>query len=940
MGGACSHNQGQDEKFAKGSDKDVSNGPVKTRGCTDIICLIIFLAHWVVFVGVTLAGFSDGDPVKLYKPRDFRGDYCGVETQWNDGLDLKDQEQLTYTMNVTETVDLIAKQLVCSTAAETELTPLLTAEQQSTYRCACCKDPCPACAGSLPLDDLTSAGAISSTMSGKMGELTGLGSATSLFSASGSNGDFISNVWKEATKYFNAVCLEKCTTPETDISASARTYTYSPAPDVPWKKAWDVLSSNANIAADIRNTVNNQFKFTALPTSLCPYESRYCVPFPGVAFEELSSNYCTFKMAADVVASIGSSAASAYEELGANDLVNSMGNSFGDAVGDFMKTIDVFIIVSFLSLVIGLIFLILLRFVVGCVVWFAIFGVFFLFVASGGFFYVRSSQCVGASLFESGQSTTSAAVTSASSAASGGASDESMTGTGTDYRGVQDKTRSGMTCQAWSSQSPHSHTNTPANHPNSGLTDNYCRNPESAPTIWCFTTDPNRRWELCSPIGVLRPDCPQGYVVNSETWRTALEVFAYIMWGFAFLWLVLVCCLNKQIRLAIKINKVAAMFVYNTPTVVLVPLVQILVGVIWCLLWALAASFLLSQVPSDFGPSNFKDSFATYAEAYGTSDDPGACTDQWPTGFTWKYEGDLDSANDLCSGNKGDITGIVPRCWKCAPPRYVLGYRFAISFFSYLWNAAFLIALGQCTIAGAVAVWFFAPGSEKRSVKSVRTGLWNCFRYHLGSLAFGSFILAVVQFIRYFCKYLEEQARAQKNRVMVIVMKIMQYCLWCIEKCIKFLNKNAYIQIALVGKNFCTSAKNAASLWARNFARFGVVATLGSIIHFLGFVFIMSASTVIGYFILQSMYSDVTPVIPLISYIGVGYLVSVLYMNVFGLAVDSILHCFLATEEMGGAGGDFVPGPLKSFFSDCGVSSSDDSKDAKPIGVVPCQSDG
>ena len=35
----------------------------------------------------------------------------------------------------------------------------------------------------------------------------------------------------------------------------------------------------------------------------------------------------------------------------------------------------------------------------------------------------------------------------------------------------------------------------------------------------------------------------------------------------------------------------------------------------------------------------------------------------------------------------------------------------------------------------------------------------NVFRYHLGSLAFGSFIIAVIQFIRYLMKYYEKLAR-------------------------------------------------------------------------------------------------------------------------------------------------------------------------------------
>jgi hypothetical protein len=661
------------------------------------------------------------------------------------------------------------------------------------------------------------------------------------------------------------------------------------------------------------------------------------VPFPGVTFKELSANYCTFEMAAEVVSAIGSQASEAYEQLGANGLVEGMESSFGDAIGDFLNSLDAFAVVCVMGLVIGMIFLILLRFLVGCIVWFSVGGVLFCFLAAGGFMYVRSSQCNGAGLFESGQNVGSAVAVAATTAATNAATgsgqgvSEAMTGNGADYRGVQHTTESGKTCQSWSAQSPHNHSTTPANYNSSGLTKNYCRNPESAPSIWCFTTDPDVRWELCKPIGVLRPTCPQGYVVTSETFRKILEIAAYVLWGCAFLWCVAVLCLCRQIRLAIGINKVAAMFVYNTPTIVLVPLVQILVSIAWFFIWVFCMSFLISQVPVTYTPTG---AFESYAIAYGTEDVPGKCTDKPTAGFPWKYEGDITSTNDPCSGNLGDTSDITPACWKCAPPRYAFDAGFAISLFSYLWNAAFLVAVGQCTIAGAVGVWFFALRTEKTKTKAVRTGLYNCFRYHLGSLAFGAFILAVVQFIRYWCKYLEKQAKAQKNKVMVIVFKILGYCIWCIEKCIKFLNKNAYIQVALLGKNFCVSAKNAFLLIARNFARFGVVASLGSILHVLGIIFIVASNTGLGYFILQALHPEVVPVVPLMAYLAISYMVAVLYLNVFGMAVDSVLQCFIATEEMGDGVDkeEFVPKPLTTFLANV---SGDGSKRLEWVNLAP-----
>lgn len=68
-----------------------------------------------------------------------------------------------------------------------------------------------------------------------------------------------------------------------------------------------------------------------------------------------------------------------------------------------------------------------------------------------------------------------------------------------DYRGMINVTLSGRVCQAWGSQEPHDHKNSPENRPLDGLDGghNYCRNPDSSEKAWCYTTDPELLWEYC-----------------------------------------------------------------------------------------------------------------------------------------------------------------------------------------------------------------------------------------------------------------------------------------------------------------------------------------------------------------------------------------------------------------------------------------------------------
>jgi len=69
------------------------------------------------------------------------------------------------------------------------------------------------------------------------------------------------------------------------------------------------------------------------------------------------------------------------------------------------------------------------------------------------------------------------------------------------YRGSVNKTITGNTCQAWNSDKIHNRSDRVKNAYNNrmdGIGDhNYCRNPDDGETIWCYTTDPDTRWEYC-----------------------------------------------------------------------------------------------------------------------------------------------------------------------------------------------------------------------------------------------------------------------------------------------------------------------------------------------------------------------------------------------------------------------------------------------------------
>ncbi|CAE8604574.1 unnamed protein product, partial [Polarella glacialis] len=319
----------EDVKYAKGSGNDLSNGPAGNRGCTDCWCLFVLFAAWGAYVAVTIAGFADGNPAKLYLPRDYSGSYCDAEKNWNDGPNLKGFTKLAFTMNATSTTDMIVKQLVCSSYAKDVLTTnkyggaLLTSRaEQQDYLCDCCITPCAKCSASLQVGgDLTSAN-LQGTISGKMGDLTGANNPANLFSPSGANGDVFTNMWAEATKYFNQVCLPDCNTNFQTLNGSS-----SNRPDNPLSSAWSSVKA-----------------FTSSSTE-----------------------------------------------------------TFGTWVGDFQKSVDSFIVVAVCCFVISFIFMVVLRLFIKVCVWFAVFMCLIILAGGGGLAMLRSNQCAGVGMMESGQ---------------------------------------------------------------------------------------------------------------------------------------------------------------------------------------------------------------------------------------------------------------------------------------------------------------------------------------------------------------------------------------------------------------------------------------------------------------------------------------------------------------------------------------------------------
>eukprot|EP00042_Codosiga_hollandica_P038302 m.310639 g.310639 ORF g.310639 m.310639 type:complete len:659 (+) comp55355_c0_seq1:221-2197(+) len=211
--------------------------------------------------------------------------------------------------------------------------------------------------------------------------------------------------------------------------------------------------------------------------------------------------------------------------------------------------------------------------------------------------------------------------------------------------------------------------------------------------------------------------------------------------------------------------------------------------------------------------------------------------------------------------------------------------------FGLFWNASFILACGEFVIASSVVTWYFTR--DKAALSSpVSSSIWRLLRYHMGSLIFGSFIIAVVQFVRYIIMRVHALTARKSNAAIRFILCCCACCLWCLENCLKFLAKNAYIEIAIHGASFCTAARMAFKTLLENVLRVAIINSVGTFVLFLCKLIVVALTVIIAMAWLQSK-DDVHFWSLIVLVIGIfAYFIAELFLGIYKMTIDTIFLCF------------------------------------------------
>ena len=147
---------------------------------------------------------------------------------------------------------------------------------------------------------------------------------------------------------------------------------------------------------------------------------------------------------------------------------------------------------------------------------------------------------------------------------------------------------------------------------------------------------------------------------------------------------------------------------------------------------------------------------------------------------------------------------------------------------SLYWGVQLTHAVQQATVSGTVACWWFQPDGQR--IKAVRGSLIRACTTSLGSLCFGSLLIAVIQTLKEVYRLIAERASRHRHQqssnnnrennnaaqcALMIVATIARYVLHILERVLEYMTRYAYCYVAAYGDDFITAGKGVTDLFSR-----------------------------------------------------------------------------------------------------------------------------
>lgn len=221
------------------------------------------------------------------------------------------------------------------------------------------------------------------------------------------------------------------------------------------------------------------------------------------------------------------------------------------------------------------------------------------------------------------------------------------------------------------------------------------------------------------------------------------------------------------------------------------------------------------------------------------------------------------------------------------------------SVWALIWFISFIISCNSFIISTLCVFWYF--GRHEHTFIHLPTAVFWSQTYNLGTLAFGSFLVALLWVILFIFNYIYKKLKDYGKNKEANCLKCIICFVSCFERLLRYLNKHIYIEVAIRSTNYCTSAARAYDILTSNFVRFAILSGLVDLFLILGSLLISIITTLIGYLMIKlhekSFNVEIETSFPLVLIFLIAFCVTLIFNHVFEVTADTMLHCYVIDEE-------------------------------------------
>ncbi|XP_063925502.1 choline transporter-like protein 1 [Zophobas morio] len=202
------------------------------------------------------------------------------------------------------------------------------------------------------------------------------------------------------------------------------------------------------------------------------------------------------------------------------------------------------------------------------------------------------------------------------------------------------------------------------------------------------------------------------------------------------------------------------------------------------------------------------------------------------------------------------------------------------------WAMRFVAGIQYMTISGGVARWYFSKNKDQ-----LDSPVWSSFkvtvRYHLGTIAFGSFLLTLFAVVKALLKMFFRNACCRF---------CMHFCCNNVDILLNFLSGNSYIQTAIHGQSFLRSAKRATKLLLANIGNIFAINCVGDFILAMIIMLITLLATAVSF----ALFMDVGPagIQGTVTCFIINLVIVYIIFGTFQTIIDSLFICFCEDSVM------------------------------------------